>query len=316
METNILLESGTNELEIVEFYIKKGSEISRYGVNVTKVLEIIRLPEISNLPSPPHPALLGVINLRGKVMPIVDLSVFLNQISEDQKNTQTKVIVTEFNTVHTAFMVSGVNRIHRISWESVEPPTGLIADYEKNCVTGIIKLEDRIIYLLDMEKIVSDLNPTFETKRAESKMKEASVKLEGKRRALIADDSLSVRKMLQNQLEKAGFEIQAVNDGKEAWEILHKLRQESQDDIETIRKHFNAIISDIEMPQMDGFSLTKRIKEDPVLKQLPVVLFSSMISEKVRHKGQSVGADAQISKPEIGELAKTVENLIFESQIA
>ena len=312
METNILLESGTNELEIVEFYIKQGSETSRYGVNVTKVLEIIRLPDISNLPSPPHPALLGIINLRNKVMPIVDLCFFLNQVKEDQSNSQTKVIVTEFNSVHTAFMVSGVNRIHRISWETVEAPTGLIADHRENCVTGIIKLEDRIIYLLDMEKIVNDLNPAFEYERAESKMKDAALKQEEKKRALIADDSLSVRKMLQDQLEKAGFEIKAVNDGKEAWDFLHMLRKDSEDDIEAIRQSCNVIISDIEMPQMDGFNLTKKIKTDPVLKQLPVVLFSSMISEKIKHKGYSVGADAQISKPEIGELAETVENLISQ----
>ena len=313
MKTNILLESGTNELEIVEFYINQGTETSRYGVNVTKVLEIIRLPVISKLPSPPHPALLGVINLRGVVMPIVDLCYYLHEFDEDRDNKQTKVIVTEFNTLHTAFMVSGVNRIHRISWETVEAPTQLISDHKENCITGIIKLEDRIIYLLDMEKIVNDLNPTFEAQRADFKMKEAALNLNGKRKALIADDSLSVRNMLQNQLEKAGFEIQLANDGKAAWDILNKLRKDNNDNIEAILKQCNAVVSDIEMPQMDGFNLTKKIKDDPVLKKLPVVLFSSMISDKVRHKGQSVGADAQISKPEIGELAATVEKLIAQN---
>ena len=173
-QTNILLEAGTNELEVVEFYLDEAvpdqTDVAAdrpadappppdryrgyYGVNVAKVLEIIRMPKVTELPEVQHPSVLGAFNLRSRIIPLVDLAMWLGKThpaSEDQPKT----IVTEFNNVTTAFMVSGVNRIHRISWERVEPPNKYVAAVSNNTVIGVVKLEDRIVFLLDLEKVVA-----------------------------------------------------------------------------------------------------------------------------------------------------------------
>lgn len=176
-QTNILLEAGTNELEVVEFYLDEVTSSSGgdgqdapdagpaeetyrgfYGVNVAKVLEIIRMPKVTELPEVQHPSVLGAFNLRSRIIPLVDLAMWLGK-THIQTDEQPKTIVTEFNNVTTAFMVSGVNRIHRISWEKVEPPNKYVAAVSNNTVIGVVKLEERIVFLLDLEKVVANLNP-------------------------------------------------------------------------------------------------------------------------------------------------------------
>lgn len=158
-QSNILLEAGTNELEIVEFHLDEidpddGSTYTGYyGVNVAKVLEIIRLPKVTELPEVRDKSVLGAFNLRSHIIPLVDLSMWLGKKHAGVDSA--KVIVTEFNNVTTAFMVSGVNRIHRISWEEVEPPNPYMAMVSNNSINGVVKLEGRIIFLLDLEKIVA-----------------------------------------------------------------------------------------------------------------------------------------------------------------
>lgn len=145
-QTNILLEAGTNELEIVEFHLEESATDPAtpnyrgyYGVNVAKVLEIIRMPKVTGLPEVQHPSVLGAFNLRSHIIPLVDLSQWLGK--QRTESEPPKVIVTEFNNVTTAFMVSGVNRIHRISWEEVEPPNKYVAALSNNSITGVVKLE-------------------------------------------------------------------------------------------------------------------------------------------------------------------------------
>lgn len=162
-QTNILLESGTNELEIVEFYIDEEGEDgspyrSYFGVNVAKVLEIIRKPKVTEMPNTPHFAVKGTFNLRSRIIPLIDLSVWLDKTLV--QNDAPKVIVSEFNNTTNAFLVSGVTRIHRLSWEQVEPPSGYVASFSSNSFTGVVKFDDRIVLLLDMEKIIWDLNPS------------------------------------------------------------------------------------------------------------------------------------------------------------
>ena len=337
-QTNILLEAGTNELEVVEFYLdeilpngvvpeglqpaqelanayaakeaeEKGGEPTvyrgYYGVNVAKVLEIIRMPKVTELPEVQHPCVLGAFNLRSRIIPLVDLAMWLGKTgvpSPDAKN-----IVTEFNNVTTAFMVSGVNRIHRISWEEVEPPNRYVAVVTQSTIVGVVKLEGRIVFLLDLEKIVANLNPKLGLH-----LKDLGDDWDASKgyRALITDDSALVREMQRDLLEKAGFKVVITTNGREAWEQLLSYKRMVEEEGRPLSDFVQVVVSDIEMPVMDGLNLTLRIKEDPLLKHLPVLLFSSLITDKLRHKGESVGADGQISKPEVGNLARRAAALI------
>ncbi|WP_243438309.1 chemotaxis protein [Fundidesulfovibrio soli] len=313
-QTNILLESGTNELEIVEFYLDEKVPVGDpsglstykgyYGVNVAKVLEIIRLPRVTELPEVAHPSVLGAFNLRNHIIPLVDLSVWLAKQREDTESP--KVIVTEFNKVTTAFLVTGVTRIHRLSWEAVEPPNNYVSTLSGDSITGVVKLEDRIVFLLDLEKIVADLNPSLGLKLDTTVDWRASKRY----RALIADDSALVREMLRDLMEKANFDVEVVNTGLQAWERLLQIKQLAEENNTDVTDYVQVVVSDIEMPTMDGHNLTKRIKSDNALGKLPVLLFSSLITDKLRHKGDAVGADDQISKPEVSQLALRAKTII------
>lgn len=314
-QTNILLEAGTNELEIVEFHLDEedpheGLYKGYYGVNVAKVLEIIRMPKVTEMPEVKHKSVLGAFNLRSSIIPLVDLSVWLGK-KRAETSEEPKVIVTEFNNVNTAFLVSGVNRIHRISWEEVEAPNAYVSAMTNNSITGVVKMDGRIIFLLDLERIVSDLNPQLGLRL------DADVDWGNgaqRHRALIADDSTVIREMIKDLMQKAGFDVEALTNGKDAWERLVNLKAKAEAAERPLTDYVQIVISDIEMPQMDGHSFCRHIKDDPVLKQLPVILFSSLITDKLRHKGVSVGADDQIAKPEITQVAKRSMDLIARYQ--
>jgi two-component system chemotaxis response regulator CheV len=322
-QTNILLESATNELELVEFFIDEKDRTTGqsyrgfYGVNVAKVLEIIRMPAVTQLPEVPHPSVLGAFNLRSRIIPLVDLALWLGKTMDTSKE-DTKVIVSEFNRMVSAFMVSGVTRIHRLNWAQVEPPGGHLNQYSGNCITGVVRFEDRILLILDMEKILGDLNPGMTMKLDDSAMEEIRIARKPMKkehfRALIADDSISIRHMIGTILEKAGFEVTQTVNGQEAWDALVALKDKAAQEKAPLADYVDILVSDIEMPIMSGHNLTKRIKDDPVLKDLPVILFSSLITERMRHKGESVGADEQISKPNITDLTKRAFELIAERQ--
>lgn len=310
-QTNILLEVGTNELEVVEFTLDEQppGEPSvyhgHYAVNVAKVLEIIRMPRITELPQVSDPSVLGAFNLRSSIIPLVDLSVWLGK-NKAESAEEGKVIVTEFNSVVTAFLVSGVNRIHRINWQEVESPGAYLASFSSDCITGVINLEGRIVFVLDLEKIVADLNPELMLRMDVDLEEQTGSSL----KAMIVDDSSLIRNMLRDLLEKAGFTVETASHGLELWERLEKLREITQTTGKKLTDHVQIIIADIEMPTMDGLTLCKKIKEDPVLGQLPVILFSSLISDKLRHKGEAAGADDQISKPEVTQLTRRARALV------
>ena len=323
---DILLEAGTNELEIVEFYLEeepkkeadvelnqedqepsthlKPSRKGYYGINVAKVLEIIRMPEVTEMPEVSHPSVLGAFNLRSRIIPLLDLSVWLKK--RRVENEPPKVIVTEFNQVTSAFMVSGVTRIHRISWEDVEAPNKYVSALSSDSITGVVKFDDRIVFILDLERIVSELNPEMRLQFDEN----VDFDTNARHKALIADDSPLIREMIRDMLGQAGFRVEKANNGRECWDRLKELKERALMDDRPITDYVQVVISDIEMPMMDGHHLCKRIKEDPVLTDLPVILFSSLITEKLRYRGESVGADDQISKPEITYLAQRAAALI------
>lgn len=307
VSTNILLETGTNELEVVEFILRytnrdKIKVNQSYGINVAKVREIIRIPQLTKLPNLPD-GVYGVFNLRGIIIPALDLCNYL--YSEPNKESNSKMIIAEFNKMMIGFIVNDVQRIHRTSWDQITASETIHEfDGDKSSIIGIIRLGDRNILMLDVEKIIADINPLSAMDNVKS-----SFKLHTKPKVITAEDSGVIRKLISDRLLKAGFEIISFRDGMEAWEKLQEIADFAGKGA-NLSDYVNVVITDIEMPRMDGYTLTRLIKENKTLAQIPVVIFSSIVSAEVAHKGKAVGADAQLTKPQIGELLETVRFLI------
>lgn len=295
----ILLESGTNELEIVEFSIGN----SRFGINVIKVKEIINPVKVVPIPHS-HPNVEGIIELRGEVLPLVNVASALG-FNQSENPEQGKFIVTEFNKQKVVFRVDSVTQIHRISWDQIEKPSEMYKGADSQ-VIGVVKLQGDMVLLLDFEKIVVDINP--ETGINVQQVKKLGKRERSNKRIVIAEDSPLLRKLLHDTLSEAGFsQLEFFENGKEAYQFLEGIVNEGKD----IEKEVQLVITDIEMPQMDGHHLTKKIKEHEQLSKLPVIIFSSLITDDLRHKGKKVGADAQVSKPEIAELVLHIDKWIL-----
>lgn len=297
MESNkgILLESGTNELEIVEFSIGK----NKFGINVIKVKEIINPVSITQIPHV-HPNVEGIIELRGEVLPVVDVAAALGFPKSDNPG-QDKFIVAEFNKQKVVFHVQTVTQIHRISWNEIEKPSEMYQGADSQ-VIGVIKLHGEMILLLDFEKIVVEINP--DSGINVQQVKKLGERKRSTKRLVVAEDSPLLRKLLHDTLAEAGFhQVDFFENGKDALDYLESITKSGKDVTEVVQ----LVITDIEMPQMDGHHLTRRIKEHKELMKLPVIIFSSLITDDLRHKGQMVGANAQVSKPEIAELVLLID---------
>lgn len=295
----ILLESGTNELEIIEFGI--GGDT--FGINVIKVREVINPVPVTRTPKI-HPHVMGIIQLRGEVLSVINLAQALGYPPSDHPE-QDKLIIAELNQMKVAFYVHSVSRIHRISWEQIEKPSELARGVE-NSTTGVVKMGERFILLLDFEKIVVDISP--ESGINVGQLKELGERNKSTKRILLAEDSAILRKLIEETLHEAGYvHIEICQDGSEAWNYLEHVVRTGDE----VTDHVSLVITDIEMPKMDGHHLTKRIKEHKDLRKLPVVIFSSLITDDLRHKGEQVGANAQVSKPEIVHLVKVIDKLIL-----
>lgn len=305
-QNNILLEVGTNELEIVEFIVNQDGYMGHYGLNVAKVVEIIRRQKVTHMPETKHPAILGTFAHRGgRVVPLIDTAIYLHSSPID--NPDAKIIVTEFNAVTTAFLVSGVNRIYRLSWTDVEAPGKLLQGMSHNAVTGVVRLDGRVVFLLDLEAIVAELHPGMAIRMDASTSGRSKDSLP----ILHADDSSSIRTLVLDLLTREGrFSLTQATDGQEAWNFLCRQAEESQRKNIPITNLIRGIITDIEMPALDGLTLCRRIKEHPVLRILPVVMFSSLINDQLRAKCKLVGADAQFSKPDLQDLSDSLYTLI------
>ncbi len=307
--SQILLETGTNELEIIEFYIDEPDYRGHYGINVAKVVEITRDQPVTAMPQMRHPAVLGAFAHRnGRIVPLIDLALYIGATPTD--SSERKIIITEFNTVTTSFLVAGVNRIHRLSWTDVEPPDRFLQQITCSSITGVIKLDGRAVFLLDLEAIVADLHPELAI-RMNNIMLESHSNIKGLCRILHADDSSSIRKLVFHELEKTGlFDLQQAGDGQDAWNRLCAYRDEAVEKGLPITDFLHGVITDIEMPNLDGLTLCKQIKEDPVLKALPVAIFSSMVNESLLIKAQNVGADVGFAKPDLQTLSDTMLKLV------
>ena len=298
MEDNkgILLESGTNEFEIIEFSV--GGVY--YGLNVAKVREVINAVPVTFI-ARSHPNLDGVFTLRSRVMPLVNLARCLNA---PPTSDDFKIIVCEINNFYVGFKVDAVYRIHRISWTQMEPAPHIAGS---DLVIGIVKMQERMIILLDFEKILADVNPELNKKMmAVPASTPDLMALRKKRTIMIAEDSRMLRDLLLGTLHTAGYNTISNENGQEAWSKLQEIANSGK----PVTDALQLIITDIEMPQMDGHRLTKLVKDHPQLKELPIVIFSSLINEEMRLKGEALGAYAQITKPEIEQLIGIVDKKI------
>ncbi|OXS78406.1 chemotaxis protein [Domibacillus enclensis] len=292
----VLLETGTNELEIVEFEVQG----NKYGINVMKVKEIIQPMEITFVPHA-HSHIEGIIQLRGEVLPVIDMAKVLGMAPSENQSVD-KYIVTEFNQQKVVFHVQNVTRIHRISWNDIEKPSEMYQG-GNNQIIGVIKMGENMILLIDFEKIVVDINPHSGIHI--DQIKSLGERERSEKKIIVAEDSPLLRKLIHDTLQEAGYDrVEFFENGQLAYDYL-----EAELERENPFENVQLLVTDIEMPKMDGHHLTKRIKEHPVLKQLPVIIFSSLITDELRHKGTGVGADAQVSKPEIARLVQHIDKL-------
>lgn len=294
MNSGVLLESGTNELEILEF--KLGENF--YGINVAKIREILPYKKPTSIPNV-HPSVEGIFMPRDLIITIINLARCLN-VPDSKNEAQDMIIVTNFNKLNLAFHVHGVVGIHRVSWNDMTKP-----DEAFNTIaTGIIKLQGKLIVVLDVEKIITEISP--ETGLKVSDIDHMKNRSRNEAPILVVEDSPLLNNLITEFLRKSGYcNILTASNGKEALDKLTENKRINND-----QEKIKCVITDIEMPQMDGHYLTKTIKNDPELEHIPVIVFSSLINEEMRIKGESVGADAQITKPEIAFLVEMVDKLI------
>lgn len=307
-KNEILLESGTNEIEIMEFTI--GDDY--FGINVAKVREIMMADEVKPMPHS-HPAVEGVFKPRDIILTVVNLPKYLNDNSEGMSN-RNLFIVTNFNKMDIAFRVHSVVGISRISWQAIQKPDKTIYGGTDGVATGIAQCEDRLVTILDFEKIVAEIAP--ETGIQVSDIDKMGIRQENACPILVAEDSVLLSKMIHESLHKAGYtNIIKCDNGEEAWDYLSNVKSnlDHQSDHD-IKKQVALIITDIEMPKMDGHRLTKLVKDDEVLKVIPLIIFSSLINEEMHIKGKQLGANEQLSKPEIRHLVEVIDALLFENK--
>ena len=296
MDTKILLENGTNELEVLEFELDGNA----YGINVAKIKEIIPYQKVTPVPNS-HPSIEGIFMPRDTMITAIDLKNCLQRGVSEEGGL---FIITNFNMLDIAFHVDAVKGIHRISWEQIIKPGATVSTSEDSISTGIVKLDNRLVIILDFEKIVSDINP--ETGLKVSEIEGLGVRQRSNVPILIAEDSVLLNKLIVDSLKKAGYDnLIHTQNGQEAYDVIQTCKADG-----TLKDHVQCVITDIEMPLMDGHRLTKLIKSDDATKDIPVVIFSSLVNEEMKRKGEALGADAQLSKPEIANLVRIIDDLV------
>ena len=297
---DILLESGTNEIEIMEFTI----EGNLYGINVAKVREILMSTPVKSMPHV-HPAVEGIFKPRDIVLTVVDLPKYITGHPIEQHDKDL-FIVTNFNRMYIAFRVHTVVGISRISWTDIQKPDNTVSGGPDGVATGIAQCGEDLVTILDFEKIVAEIAP--ETSIQISEIEKLGPRERNTYPIYIAEDSVLLSRLIQDSLLKAGYaNLHMFPNGQDLWDALLSL---SASGPAAVREQVALIITDIEMPQMDGHRLTKLVKSDPNLKHIPLIIFSSLITDEMRIKGKQLGADEQLAKPEIGHLVSVMDHLL------
>ena len=303
-----VLKVGSNEMELVDFRIFK-QEKDRvyegiYGVNVAKVREIIKIPNLTELPGVPE-YIEGIFDLRGVVIPVVNLATWMNITEPKEKNIKPRIIIAEFSNILIGFIVHEAKRIRRISWDDIEPAsfaTGVGA-LDRSQITGVTRIEnDDVLLILDLESVVEELG-IYKPKTDEN---DAPIeKISGT--ALVLDDSTIARKLVHDALNKMGLNVIEARDGTEGVEKMNELYEAYGEDLPN---ELRIIISDVEMPRMDGFHFAANMKEDPRFAKIPIVFNSSISDHFSELRGKEAGGEAYLTKFDASVFYKEVSKVI------
>ncbi|ELP5727277.1 chemotaxis protein CheV [Vibrio vulnificus] len=320
--STILTESGTNELEIIEFHLEKmlpngKTKTCYYGINVAKVREVIQVPETTDYPNA-QPHMVGVFSSRDILTPLVDLAGWLGVPTRPDVERKF-VIVTDFNKMTNGFLIDSISRIHRISWNDVESPSQFLEAGEQDCVVAVVRKDGNLIMILDFEKIIADINPELSMEKYDVKtdrsvdLNQRMVVKRNAKTIMVVDDSAFIRSLIQDTLTSAGYNIIACKDGGEAHDKLMNLIEVAREENLPLSELIDAVVTDVEMPRMDGMHLVKRLRESEAYKTIPIVMFSSLMSEDNRSKALALGANDTITKPEIGRMVAMMDKYVFNA---
>ena len=302
--------AGANRLEVLLFSLGKDKDTNReevFGINVFKIREVMHVPEVTQAPDMPA-GVKGMVCLRGDMIPVIDLVHFCNlNMSEEPK----VLVVTEFNRRTQGFLVSSVEQILRMEWNEIKVPPDMLANRLGGLVTAVTELKDgRIVMVLDVEKVLAETSTDLD----DSTQFEGVEHLNTKATILFADDSSVARKQISKTLDTLGIDYMSAKNGEEAWERLEEQAKHAESLGVPLRDIIRLVLTDIEMPGMDGYVLTRKIKDDPRMKDLPVIMHSSLSADANISIGKSVGVNAYVAKFDPRELAKTLEPFLKTDQ--
>lgn len=306
MAQEILLESGTNEVELLEFYLGK----QPFGVNVLKIRQIVRYePEMVNPVPKSYPSIAGTFLYQGKSTTLIDLNQHLfNRPSVAKSDQPQVVLICEFNQLINGFLVDGVDRIHRLSWDHIQPPPKTLVQ-ATNRVTGIAVIEKREVLMPDFESIVADIVGDLDSNITEKISAATNLSKKARREKanlFIADDSQMFRKLVQEHLTRINYtNLNIYDDGQQLYKAVMEIRKKANQRGTVVTSMISAIITDIEMPVMDGLTMCKAIKTE--MPEVPVIVLSSLINEQIAHKCKEVFADAYLSKRDVPKLIELLD---------
>ena len=303
-----VLKVGSNEMELVDFRILKQEEDKVYegiyGVNVAKVREIIKIPKLTELPGVPD-YIEGIFDLRGVVIPVVNLAKWMQIKEPDSDKLKPRVVITEFSDILIGFIVHEAKRIRRISWNDIEPASFVagMGALDKSQITGVTRIEnDEVLLILDLESVVQELGIYQPTTDADEQLIE---KISGT--ALILDDSLTARKLVHDALVRMGMKVLEAKDGIEGLQKLDEMYGIYGKDLS---KELKIIISDVEMPKMDGFHFAANVKEDDRFNRVPIVFNSSISDHFSELRGKEAGGEAYLTKFDASVFYKEISKVI------
>jgi two-component system chemotaxis response regulator CheV len=301
--------AGTNHLEVLLFNLGTNDETGRnevFGINDFKVREVLNIPEITTAPEMPD-GVEGFVSLRGDMVPIINLQKFCKLKSADEPKI---LMITEYNTHIQGFLVTAVDTIQRLNWAQVKEPPPLLSKRLGGLVTAVSEMEDkRLVMIMDVEKVLADAGGFYEEMKFDNIPK---LDTDKQYKILFADDSAVARKQITQTLDYLGVKYIMNINGAKAWKALDKMAIECEETGKNIMDEIQLVLTDVEMPEMDGYVLTQKIKADPRLKHLPVVMHSSLTALANQDMGKNVGADAYVPKFQPLDLAETLKRF-FEA---
>ncbi len=301
--------AGTNRLEVLLFSLGKDINTGRvetFGVNVFKVREVMLVPDITHPPDMP-PSVEGMVSLRGNMVPVINLPEFCGVHTEEEP---TILIITEYNKHVQGFLVHAVDTIERLAWDDVKVPPAMMAQQHGGLVTAVTELKDkRLVMIMDVEMVLAKTSGFGEAEEEFTGIKQFDNK---DITVLFADDSSIARGQITRTLDHLGASYISCINGAEAWSKLCEIADRAEATGQTVKDSISLILTDVEMPEMDGYVLTKKVKDDARFNDIPVVMHSSLSADANMELGRGVGADAYVAKFEPLELAAKLHELLYE----